>query len=305
MITTLFEIYFFMIYIIFLSVFIIRKRWDYLLNLVSASIFGVTLEFMSIKIFDNYHYSTNFIIQFGKYPNNVPVVIGTSWGIIIISSIFITDHFELNNKYRPFMDTLLAIGLDFSMDVVAIRIEGGFWVWGVPLENKMSGISYFGVMWGNYVGWYFVVLIYSYVIRYDRYNWKNIINRKRMIYAVISPFFAYIPLYIGLEFVRRTYIFFVIKTGIFSPLYIVFVVFTLITIALIITLYNLNNNNFTIKSDRSYKLLLATLCFLSFHVFYLGIFITIGLFAKIIIAGIISVILFIIDLFIHYFTLKI
>ncbi len=77
------------------------------------------------------------------------------------------------------MDALQAMLIDFTMDVTAIRIEGGFWDWGIPQYTEISSASYFGVLWGNYLGWFLIVLTFSYTIRliFGSRSWKNVADR--------------------------------------------------------------------------------------------------------------------------------
>lgn len=115
LITLIFEFYFIGLYIVFLLNLIKNRKYLNLINFISASAFGITLEYLSIFIFDNYQYSQNFLLQLGNAPNNVPVVIGLCWGLIIMSSMKISDAIGIRKRYRPFLDTLQAMLIDFTM----------------------------------------------------------------------------------------------------------------------------------------------------------------------------------------------
>lgn len=87
------------------------------------------------------------------------------------------------------MDALTAVVLDISMDVVAIRL--GFWSWAIPTDKE-----WYGVPFENLVGWIFIVLSFSFLIRFIRtLNPKRILTKLLMIF---SPIVAYLGLYVGL-----------------------------------------------------------------------------------------------------------
>jgi hypothetical protein len=267
-----------------------------MINFISASAFGITLEYLSIFIFDNYQYSENFLIQLGSAPNNVPIVIGLCWGMIIMSSMKISDTIGIRKRYRPFMDTLQAMLIDFTMDVTAIRIEGGFWDWGIPRYTEINSSSYFGVPWGNYLGWFLIVLIFSFTIRLNHYLWKDQINLKVIIYNILAPLFSYLPLYLGLEGTKQSYLL-IVKSGIELPWYVFYIVASLHLIALFMVIRALRSG---INVDKINTTKLAVILQISFHIFYLTVFILLGLFSSIPLAGFIASALFLTNIYIHY-----
>ncbi|MHA1451371.1 MAG: hypothetical protein ACTSRD_00760, partial [Promethearchaeota archaeon] len=55
---------------------------------------------------------------------------------------------------------------DLFLDVVAVRLEGGFWTWiGVPLTAEINADAILAIPWGNYFGW-FCVVFYSSLVLY-------------------------------------------------------------------------------------------------------------------------------------------
>ncbi len=295
-ITSIFEFFFIGLYMVFFINYVKNREYLKLINFISASAFGITLEYLSIYIFDNYHYSENFIIQLGNAPNNVPIVIGLCWGMIIVSSMRISDTFGIRKRYRPFMDTLQAMLIDFTMDVTAIRIEGGFWDWGIPQYTEINSSSYFGVPWGNYLGWFLIVLTFSFTIRLNHHLWNDKINTKVIIYNILAPLFSYLPLYLGLEGTKQSYLF-LLRSGVNFPWYTFSIVATLHLIALIVVIRAIRSS---INIDPDSNTRLAVILQTSFHVFYLTAFIYLGLLSSIPLAGLIAGILFVINLVIHY-----
>jgi len=175
------------------------KRKDYwsILTIISGSLFGITLEFANVFIADSYNYSTEFLIQIGSAPLNIPICIGLSWGLIIWACMNVSNRFKIPIWARVLLDGLLALTIDLSMDTIAIRIEGGLWTWkGIPLEPIPTLNSFFGVNYGNFTGWFYVVVIFSLLLRMEEHFIREKINKWiSFIYFGIIPFFAYIPLY--------------------------------------------------------------------------------------------------------------
>ncbi len=208
--------YFFTLYseltacIIFLLVIInfIRKK-DYRSagQIISGSVFGITLEFMNVLVFKTYTYSTKFIIQIGDAPDNIPICIGLCWGLIIYCCMKVSDKIGLAEWSRPILDGLLALTIDLSMDTIAIRLDGGFWTWtGIPMEPLPTLNGFFGVSYGNFIGWFFVVMIFSSLLRFEKSILRDRLNAAGAItvaYFCIIPLFAYIPLFLCLIFITK------------------------------------------------------------------------------------------------------
>lgn len=173
-------------------------------QIMAGSLFGVTLEYMNVIVFGTYTYSTHFILQVGPPPDNIPIVIGLSWGLIIWACMKVSNQIGLPKWSRPFLDGLLALTIDLSMDTIAIRLDDGFWTWtNIPMESTPTLESFFGVNWGNFVGWFQVVVIFSVLLRLEEHYFKGSEKNKILIsisYFCIIPFFAYIPLFFGLSY---------------------------------------------------------------------------------------------------------
>jgi len=297
--TYFFEIYFEVLYLVFLVRFIFLKRWSRLLNFLSATLFGLSIEYLSIFIYDSYHYSTLFLLQFGRDPNNVPLVVAFCWAMIITCSMDTTDHFGLHPISRPFLDTLLALTLDLTMDAIAIRIDGGFWDWGYGLPTYISPLTYFGVIWANYMGWFLIVLIFSSILRLERKIWRDKVNLLVIVYHLIVPFLGYIPLYLAFEGTYRFNLFLLAK-GIIVVWYWLYLVLLFVFIALTFILISIFSANFRIEKTTN---ILPFVLFSSFHLLYLVTYFALGFFSTIPLVGIVSIIVLIIDLVIEYFIM--
>src|SRR4051794_34896408 len=105
--------------------------------------YGVLLEYATIQSYHSYSYG-RFLLMVG---GAVPLCIGVSWGIIIYSAMATSDQRVASWWLRPWVDALLALLIDLSMDAVAIRL--GFWTWGrqVPGSVCRWAISMDGSWW--------------------------------------------------------------------------------------------------------------------------------------------------------------
>jgi len=120
--------------------------------------FGLLLEYMEV-VMGSYTYG-HFWIMLGKAPNDIPFCIGVGWGIIMYSARLFTDRFGLSIWAAAALDTLLALNIDLSMDVVAYRTHMWHWYWTTPGQNPLT-MQWFGIPYGNFVGWQTVVFCYS------------------------------------------------------------------------------------------------------------------------------------------------
>jgi uncharacterized membrane protein len=129
----------------------LRRGREGALKVVSLAIFGFGLEFLSIPFTGAYHYG-DFTFMLGP----LPICIGLFWMSIIYSAMETTDRLLRKARARPFLDALLALNIDLTMDAVATR--AGFWHWGIDGQ-------WFGVPYANFFGWFNFVFAYSAISR--------------------------------------------------------------------------------------------------------------------------------------------
>ena len=161
-------------YILFITCFINawRKGFNFVTELFGALLFGLILEYINANSLADYHYG-----QFLVMIKNIPLCVGIGWAIIIYSSMLLSDNLGFSLWTRPVVDALLALNIDISMDIIAIRLGSGMWVWGWADQRLRWTSEWFGVPFGNFFGWFFVVLLYSGLIRIGRqftykYKWN-------------------------------------------------------------------------------------------------------------------------------------
>ncbi len=160
----------------------IKRGARYVIELFSSLFFGMLLEELNVIISHEFYvYGTDFLIMIDK----APLCIGMGWAVIIYSVMLFTDSLSLPEYVKPFLDSSLALLIDLSMDAVAIRL--GYWTWKIPLND-----GWFGVPAGNFIGWSFVVLYYSLLLRFTRrnINLEKYLDIKILIF-IILPFIGY------------------------------------------------------------------------------------------------------------------
>ncbi|MFX0181789.1 MAG: carotenoid biosynthesis protein [Candidatus Hodarchaeota archaeon] len=289
-----------------ITLFLGLKKRDFrsVAQIVTGSFFGVTLEFFNVLLIESYNYSTQFLIQVGSPPGNIPIVIGLSWGLIIWACMGVSNRINLKEWSRPALDGLLALTIDLSMDTIAIRLDGGFWIWkDIPLDPFPSINGFFGVNYGNFVGWFLVVLIFSILMRLEQ---KIFQNRNSVaisiIYFCISPFLAYILLYISLSIVPFPIIFLFYNYVADHPeappqLILLLVLVYVLLFAIITQLIAIRKAKPQIQKDVDWILIFI---FMSYHLIYIPFYFMAGLFIEAPLIFFLAFLMLIIDILIHW-----
>ncbi len=145
----------------------VKKGPRDVLYLLGGLAFGLLLEYMEVMM-GSYTYG-RFWLMLGRAPLDIPFCIGVGWGIIMYSARLFTNRFGLSIWAAAAFDTLLALNIDLSMDVVAYRTHMWHWYWTAAGQNPLT-MQWFGIPYGNFVGWQTVVFCYSGFSRtFERY----------------------------------------------------------------------------------------------------------------------------------------
>ncbi len=128
-----------------------------MIYLLGGLVFGVLLEYFEV-VTDSYTYG-HFHIMMGSAPHDLPLWVGAAWGIIMYTSRLFSDYLGLPLVAAASLDALLALNIDVSIDVVAYRLHMWHWVW--KDINLALTSQWFGIPYGNFVGWATVVFCYS------------------------------------------------------------------------------------------------------------------------------------------------
>ena len=191
-----FEIPTMILFVYAVGMLIKGKDYSRLSDLITAFIFGITLEYLNMAIGQGYYYHTEFLLQFGNPPTNVPIAIGLAWGMLLLTAQEVSLRLKLPLRIRVFFEAAFVVSMDLMLDVIAIRLEGGFWVWeNIATDLTINSSSFFGVGWMNFLGWYFVILFVSLFL--------NIMNKKikpdswmwQIAKVLIIPIISYIGLF--------------------------------------------------------------------------------------------------------------
>jgi uncharacterized membrane protein len=128
-------------------------RWA--ATMIGGIIFGEIVEWLNTH--DVPFIQGNHIYCYPDLPINwfgVPFWVPVGWGGIIYAATWTAQRLRLPPLLaRPVAAAFLAASIDFSLDPVA-RLTG-FWRW------ECFRVSFCGVPYDNFIGWYLIVFIYS------------------------------------------------------------------------------------------------------------------------------------------------
>ena len=160
-----FEIITFCFFIIAIMLTLKNKSYRSLSTIIAGAIFGVILEYVNIFLTEGYKYNQDFIFQVGMEPFNVPIMIGLAWGLLLESSHKISESFHFPIILRTIFEATFVVSVDLFSDIIAVRLDGGFWIWaGHPVILTITNTDFMGIAYGNFVGWYFVVFLSSLIL---------------------------------------------------------------------------------------------------------------------------------------------
>lgn len=134
---------------------IVRKRhWHELELLLSGALAGFTLELAAVRFTDIYHYSDAYWITIGIPPYQFPFFGGLMWGGVAVCALRIAQKLPWNRLLTALFSGWLVVSMDLLLDVAAIRLDGGFWVWeGRPLTLDINHHMWMSVIWVNFLGY--------------------------------------------------------------------------------------------------------------------------------------------------------
>lgn len=173
-----FEIICYFIVSILLIDILKNKKYQELGLLISGALAGFALELLAVRLTDIYHYSNDFFISVGFAPYQFPFFGGLMWGGITVCALRIAKKFRLSNIMTALVSGWLIVSMDLLLDVVAIRLDGGFWVWdGRPINLDINHHMFMSVIWVNFLGYMFEVPAIVYM---TLRSWEKDKNNKRV-----------------------------------------------------------------------------------------------------------------------------
>ena len=174
-----FEIMCYIIVSILLVNILKKRNYRELGLLISGAIAGFSLELVAVRFTDIYHYSQDFYISIGFRPYQFPFFGGLMWGGISVCALRIARKFNFNKLRTALVGGFLVVTMDLLLDVVAIRLNGGFWVWdGRPITLDINHHMFMSVIWVNFLGYMFEVpaILYMSLKYWEKDAFQNKVN---------------------------------------------------------------------------------------------------------------------------------
>ncbi len=163
-----------------------RKK---LLLLVLAFIYALIFENFNIFLSKGHPGSYIYNPGFNLWIGYTPLFIALAWTCLIYTAMHLTDMLKLKTLTRPFMDALLLLIIDLTLDVVATRQELWYWV------GHAANEGWFGIPANNFIGWILVTFMFSFLFRYFTRAEDDMVNKTtRTEYYFLLPVFAYLAM---------------------------------------------------------------------------------------------------------------
>lgn len=151
-----FEIMCYVLTAMFLADIIRRINWREFWLFLSAAFAGFALELLAVRVTDIYHYSQGFYISIGFKPYQFPFFGGLMWGGLTVYALRIARKLGMNRLMTALAGGWLIVTMDLFLDVAAIRLNGGFWVWdGREITLDITHHMFMSVIWVNFLGYLF------------------------------------------------------------------------------------------------------------------------------------------------------
>ena len=181
------------------------KNYRELGLLISGALAGFALELLAVRFTDIYHYSNDFYISIGFAPYQFPFFGGLMWGGITVCALRIAKKFSCSAILTALLCGWLVVSVDLLLDVVAIRLDGGFWVWdGRPINLDINHYMFMSVIWVNFLGYMFEVpsIVYMTLKSWEKDDEDSRINIIKSLFiglagVVFAGLCSFISLYLN------------------------------------------------------------------------------------------------------------
>ena len=151
-----FEILCYAITAVLLRDIIRKKSWKEMRLFLSAALAGFVLELLAVRVTGIYHYSPDYYISIGFAPYQFPFFGGLMWGGLTVCALRIAGKLGFGKLMTAFAAGWLIVSMDILLDVAAIRLNGGFWVWeGREISLDVTHHMFMSVIWVNFLGYLF------------------------------------------------------------------------------------------------------------------------------------------------------
>lgn len=152
---------------------LIRKRdFNSLFTFGSAALVGFVMELLAVAVTDIYYYNPDFYLNLGFEPKQFPVFGGFMWGGLTVYGIKLAQKLKWDRIRTALAAGMFIVTMDILLDVVAIRLDGGFWVWvGKEISLGIDQHTFMSVIWVNFLG---------YMIETPTVVWLTLRKRERI-----------------------------------------------------------------------------------------------------------------------------
>lgn len=134
---TVFELMCYLITAVMLCDLIRRRDWEALYTFGSAALVGFVMELLAVAVTDIYEYNNGFWLSLGTPPKQFPFFGGLMWGALTVYGIRLAEKLRMSRIMTALTAGMLIVTMDLLLDVAAIRLDGGFWVWiGKPSHGR-------------------------------------------------------------------------------------------------------------------------------------------------------------------------
>ncbi len=167
-----------------------NKNYKELSILISGCLAGFALELLAVRFTSIYHYSNDFYLSIGIVPYQFPLFGGLMWGAITVCALRIALKFDFDKLMTALVTGFLIVSMDLLLDVIAIRLDGGFWIWeGRVIDLTINHHTFMSVLWVNFLGYMFEVpaIVYMSLTYFENIQYKNHFN---LLKALIIGFFG-------------------------------------------------------------------------------------------------------------------
>ena len=150
-----------------------RKRdYDSMFTFGSAALVGFIMELLAVAVTDIYCYNPSFFVNLGFEPKQFPFFGGLMWGGLTVCAIKLAQKLHWGRVRTALAAGMFIVTMDILLDVVAIRLDGGFWVWiGKEIALGIDQHTFMSVIWVNFLG---------YMIETPAVVWLTLRKRERV-----------------------------------------------------------------------------------------------------------------------------
>lgn len=149
-----FELMCYLIVAVMLIDLVRKKDFNSLFTFGSAALVGFVMELLAVAVTDIYYYNPDFYLNLGFEPKQFPVFGGFMWGGLTVYGIKLAQKLRWGKWGTALAAGMFIVTMDILLDVVAIRLDGGFWVWvGKEISLRIDQHTFMSVIWVNFLGY--------------------------------------------------------------------------------------------------------------------------------------------------------